>query len=103
MKAVIQTGGKQVIVSPGDVVDVELLDAKPEGAVEFGDVRMVIAEGGVQIGKSSVAGAVVKGKVLAEVKGVKTRCVKFRRRADSMTTKGHRQRYHRVEITAINN
>ena len=103
MKAIIQTGGKQVTVSTGDVIDVELLDAQAEGAVEFGDVRMIIAEGGNRIGKPSVAGAVVKGKVLAEVKGVKTRCVKFRRRADSMTTKGHRQRYHRVEITEIKN
>ncbi len=45
--------------------------------------------------------ATVSAKLLKDVKGEKTRAVFFRRHKDSMTTKGHRQRYHRVEITGI--
>ncbi len=101
MKAVIQTGGKQVTVSEGDVIHVELLGVEPGNQVTFNDVRMILADGGAKIGKPAVEGAGVEGEVLAEVKGPKTRSVKFRRRKDSMTTKGHRQHYHRVKITAI--
>lgn len=101
-QAVIRTGGKQVIVAAGDVIDIELLDAKPEQEVKFDDVLMIVDGGQTKIGTPKIAGATVSAKVLAEVKGEKTRAVFFRRRKDSMTTKGHRQNYHRVEITAIN-
>lgn len=105
MKAVIQTGGKQVIVSEGDVILVELLEGagadEASANVSFNDIRMILGYGASRIGKPTVEGAKVDGVVLAEVKGPKTRAVKFRRRKDSMTTKGHRQRYHRVKITAI--
>lgn len=101
-QAVIRTGGKQVIVATGDVIEVELLSAEPEQEVKFDDVLMIVNGGESKIGTPKVEGASVSAKILAEVKGEKTRAVFFRRRKDSMTTKGHRQRYHRVEITGIN-
>lgn len=101
MKAVIQTGGKQVTVTEGDVIHVELLGVEPATTYEFTDVRMIIADGAHHIGKPTVQGARVTAEVQAEVKGPKTRAVMFRKRKDSMTTKGHRQRYHRVKITGI--
>ncbi|MCC8165754.1 MAG: 50S ribosomal protein L21 [Planctomycetes bacterium] len=102
-QAVIRTGGKQVIVSTGDVIDVELLASAEEGLdVTFDDVLMIVDGENSTIGTPKVEGATVTAKVLKEVKGEKTRAVFFRRRKDSMTTKGHRQRYHQVEITGIN-
>ncbi|MCC8190106.1 MAG: 50S ribosomal protein L21 [Planctomycetes bacterium] len=100
-QAVIRTGGKQVIVAPGDVIEVELLSAEAGQDVTFTDVLMIVDGAGSRIGAPQVEGAAVSAKVLQEVKGEKTRAVFFRRRKDSMTTKGHRQRYHRVEITGI--
>ena len=100
-QAVIRTGGKQVIVAEGDVIEVELLSAEPGQEVTFDEVLMIVDGGGSKIGAPKVAGASVSAKVLKEVKGEKTRAVFFRRHKDSMTTKGHRQRYHRVEITGI--
>ena len=101
-QAVIRTGGKQVIVAPGDVIEVELLSAEEGQEYVFDDVLMLVDGGSSAIGAPNVEGAKVTAKVLKEVKGEKTRTVFFRRRKDSMTTKGHRQRYHRVEITGIN-
>ena len=103
MQAVIHTGGKQVRVAAGDVIHVELLkDAKEGQNTTFDDVRLLVGDAGVKVGTPKVAGASVTAKVLAEVKGPKTRAVFFRKRKDSMTTKGHRQRYHRVQIVSIN-
>ena len=101
-QAVIRTGGKQVIVSQGDVIEVELLSAEEGQDVKFDDVLMIVDGANSTIGAPKVEGASVSAKVLGEVKGEKTRAVFFRRRKDSMTTKGHRQRYHQVEITGIN-
>ncbi len=101
-QAVIRTGGKQVIVSQGDVIEVELLSAEAGQDVTFDDVLMIVNGDSSAVGAPKVAGATVSAKVLKEVKGEKTRTVFFRRRKDSMTTKGHRQRYHQVEITGIN-
>jgi large subunit ribosomal protein L21 len=101
-QAVIRTGGKQVIVSTGDVIEVELLAAEPGQDVNFEDVLMIVDGANSKIGAPKVAGASVSAKILKETKGEKTRAVFFRRRKDSMTTKGHRQQYHQVEITGIN-
>ena len=100
-QAVIRTGGKQVIVSQGDVIEVELLSAEPGQDVAFDDVLMIVNGDNSVVGAPKVDGATVSAKVLKEVKGEKTRTVFFRKRKDSMTTKGHRQRYHQVEITGI--
>ncbi|MCD8139565.1 MAG: 50S ribosomal protein L21 [Planctomycetaceae bacterium] len=101
-QAVIRTGGKQVIVAQGDVIEVELLSAEAGQDVTFDEVLMIVNGESSSIGTPKVEGATVTAKVLQEVKGEKTRAVFFRRRKDSMTTKGHRQRYHQVEITGIN-
>lgn len=102
MQAVIQTGGKQVSVSEGDIINVELLSATVGDEVTFSDVRLVVGGSETRVGTPAIDGASVKATVLAEIKGPKTRAVFFRRRNDSMTTKGHRQNYHQVKITAIN-
>jgi large subunit ribosomal protein L21 len=101
MQAVIQTGGKQVMVAEGDVIFVELLRAAKGADVRFEDVRLLTDGASVKVGKPTVGGAAVTATVLDEVKGPKTRAVFFRKRKDSMTTKGHRQRYHKVKITGI--
>ncbi len=100
-QAVVRTGGKQVIVSQGDVIEVELLSAEPGQEYVFEDVLMIVDGENSTIGAPKVEGAKVTAKVLKETKGEKTRTVFFRRRKDSMTTKGHRQQYHQVEITGI--
>ncbi|MDR0361140.1 MAG: 50S ribosomal protein L21 [Planctomycetota bacterium] len=100
-QAVIRTGGKQAIVAPGDVIEVELLSATSGDEVMFDDVLMIVDGKDSKIGAPRVDGAAVTAKILKEVKGEKLRTVFFRHRKDSMTTKGHRQKYHQVEITGI--
>ena len=69
MKAVIETGGKQVYVSEGDVIFVEKLDAEENSKVVFDKVLMV---NGVA-GNPYVPGATVEGVVLKQGKGKKIR------------------------------
>jgi large subunit ribosomal protein L21 len=101
MQAVIHTGGQQFTVSEGDVIHVDLLGSEVGGECRFEDVRLLSSDKSTTVGTPRVDGAVVVGTVLDEVKGPKLRSLKYRRRKDSQTVKGHRQRYHRVRIDTI--
>ena len=101
MYAVIQSGGKQYRVAPGDVIDVELLGEPGEGGtIRFDQVLMVSGDNGPQLGKA-IAGAAVKASLVGEVKGPKIRVFKTKRRMQYRRTTGHRQHMHRVRIDEI--
>jgi large subunit ribosomal protein L21 len=53
------------------------------------------------VGKPFVTGAVVKGKVMGEVKGEKVIHYRYKKRKMHHKKRGHRQTYSQVEITAI--
>jgi len=58
--AIIETGGKQYKVTPGEIIDVERLDVTEGNTVEL-DKVLLIAEGDkVTVGKPTVDGAKVK-------------------------------------------
>ena len=97
MKAVIKTGGKQYLVSEGDVIYVEKLNAEESTEVVFDEVVMV----GDKVGTPFVKGATVTGKVAKQGKGKKLRIFTYRAKKKSRKTMGHRQPYTKVEITSI--
>ncbi len=104
MYAVIETGGKQYRVAPGDVIDVEIFaEGSEKGAkVAFDRVLMVGGEDGkAQVGAPLVEGATVSGSFVADVRGTKIRVFKFKRRKGYRRTKGHRQDLQRVRIDEI--
>lgn len=101
MYAVIETGGKQYRVAPGDVIEVELLDASEGAEVALDRVLMVTDGDQVKIGTPMVSGAKVTAKVKAHGRADKIRIFKLRRRKNFRKTQGHRQHYTRIEITGI--
>lgn len=103
MYAIVRDRGTQYKVSPGDVVQIDLLDAKDGDSITFDDVLLTSnGEGAVQVGEPRVSGAKVTATVVeALAKGEKIDVVHFRRRKDSMSKVGHRQKYTRVKIDGI--
>lgn len=102
MYAVIETGGKQYRVEPGDVLDVErLAEAGDDGSVEFDRVLLVGDEDGVRVGTPVVDGASVKASLVRDTRGPKIRIFKYKRRKGYRRTKGHRQELHRIRIDDI--
>jgi len=100
MYAVIETGGKQYRVSPGEVVELEKLNAEPGAEVVFEQVLMVGGEKPV-VGAPTVSGAKVIGEVVAQGKGDKVMIQKYRRRKTYCRLRGHRQLYTSVKIKEI--
>lgn len=100
--AVIETGGKQYRVEPGEVLDVERLpQADAGGSVEFDRVLLVADGNGLRVGSPAVEGAKVRATVLSEVRGPKIRVFKMKRRKQYRRTRGHRQDLCRIRIDEI--
>lgn len=101
MYAVIKTGGKQYRVAPGDVIEVELLDAKEGDEVKLDNVLMFADGDQIKIGAPLLSGAKVTAKVKGHGRADKVRIFKLRRRKNYRRTQGHRQHYTKIEIIGI--
>lgn len=100
--AVIETGGKQYLVSVGDVVEVELLgDLKEGDKVEFDKVLMVDNGSDTTIGEPYIKGAKVKATYQGEKKGPKITIVRYQQKSNRDRRIGHRQKYAQVKIDAL--
>ncbi len=102
MYAVIETGGKQYKVQPGDVLYVEKLAVEADAEVTFDKVIAVATEDGLKVGKPYVEGAGVTAKVLKNGKAKKVKVFTYKPKKNEKRKKGHRQPYTKVEITAVN-
>ena len=102
MYAVIETGGKQVRVEEGDVVDLERLGGAEDGSeVVFDRVLMIGGEGETEIGEPVVEGARVRAQLVGDLRGPKIVVFKFKRRKGYRRRRGHRQELQRFRIEAI--
>jgi len=99
--AIIQTGGKQYRVQPGDTIDVERLHAEPGAQVEFDQVLMVGDDSDVAVGQPFVPGARVQATVVDEARGKKIIIFKFKSKIRYRRKNGHRQHYTRLTIQNI--
>lgn len=102
MYAVIESGGKQVRVSVGDVVRVESVAADVGSEVVFDRVLMVGGDETLKLGTPTVDGAQVKGSVVEHGRGPKIHIYTYKRRQNSNRKRaGHRQNYTAVKIETI--
>jgi len=99
--AVIKTGGKQYLVSPGDKIKIEKLDAKEGKEVIFKEVLLLEENGKVEIGNPLIKGVKVIGKVIAQGKGEKMIVFKYKSKSRYHIKKGHRQPFSEVEIIKL--
>jgi len=107
MYAVIEQGAKQYKVAEGDCLNIDLTDVSPDAKTIELDKVLFISDGkNVKIGTPYLEGV----KVIASfkntaqdaiVKGKKLYPTHFRRRKNSKTRTGHRQKYLQVIIEKI--
>ena len=101
MYAVIETGGKQYRVAPGDTLEVERLETEAGKPYTFDRVLLVANDGKVSVGAPTVAAASVTADVTGHLRGEKKIAFKMKRRKGYHRTVGHRQELTRVKITEI--
>ncbi|MCL2174020.1 50S ribosomal protein L21 [Candidatus Saccharibacteria bacterium] len=102
MKAIIISGGKQYIVAEKEQILVDLIDGAKEGdKLDFMSL-MLIDGTNSKVGTPEVAGAKVSAKIIEpEVKGDKTRAIRYKAKKRVNKITGHRQKYTKIEILSI--
>ena len=102
MYAIIKSGGRQVKVGPGSIVDVDRINFQPGDEVTISEVLLISRDGGeVTAGAPFVANARVIGVVEGEARGPKIRIFKKKRRKGFRKSGGHRSTMTRVRIKDI--
>ena len=100
--AVLETGGKQVLVRVGDKIEIEKLsvDAGQEAVL---DTVLAVSDGSsLKVGSPYVEGASVTGKIVRHGKGEKIIVFKYKSKKNYRRKAGHRQPFTQVEITGVN-
>jgi large subunit ribosomal protein L21 len=101
MQAVIETGGKQYLVSPKEQLIIEKLSGKAGDSVVFDKVLATIDGSTVTLGKPYITGGKVAGKILEQGKGEKLTIFKYRAKSRYRRKTGHRQKLTTVEIESV--
>ena len=102
MFAIIQSGGRQLKVAPGQTVTVDHIQAEAGQEVSIDQILVIEKDGGeVLAGSPFVADARVVGVVDGEARGPKIRVFHKKRRKGMRRTRGHRSTYTRIRITDI--
>jgi large subunit ribosomal protein L21 len=101
MYAIIQTGGKQYRVAPGDVIEIEKLPLEAGNEVSFAEVLMVAGDKEIEVGQPTIENAKVTGEVVEQFRGPKVLTFKHKKRKNYRKTIGHRQDLTRVKIKDI--
>ena len=99
--AIIETGGKQYTVHPGEILQVEKLSSTPEEVLELDRVLLIAKDGNVKVGRPLIQGAKVKVEVIANGKAPKVTVLKYKPKVRYMRKIGHRQQYTQLKITEI--
>jgi large subunit ribosomal protein L21 len=93
MLAIIETGGKQYRVAPGDVVFIEKLEGEIGAEVEL-PVKVAFQDGGELAGGLTS----VKGTIVEQDRADKILVFKFKHKKQYKKTIGHRQSFTAVKV-----
>ena len=103
MYAIVETGGKQYRVKPGDTIAVERLSGEPGEVLDLGRVLLVAGNAGTnaRIGAPGVESAIVRAEVVEHARGEKIIVFRYKRKVRYRRKTGHRQQLSELRIGAI--
>ena len=101
MYAIVETGGKQYRVKPGDTIAVERLTGEPGDTLDLSRVLLVGGDGETHVGAPQVADAIVRAEVVEHGRGEKIIVFRYKSKVRYRRKTGHRQALTRLRITDI--
>jgi large subunit ribosomal protein L21 len=102
MYAVIEAGGKQYRVAPGDSIRIDTVPGEPGGEVNLGRVVAVVKDSGEMLTGKDAENASVKATIAGHGRGDKVIVFKFKRKKQYKRTIGHRHNYTQLTVNEIN-
>lgn len=101
--AVAQTSGKQILIKPGQWYDVDFIKNGNLGDFIFlNKVLLFRKDEKVQLGMPFLKNSQIPAKIIQQVKGPKIIVLKTKPKKRYTRTRGHRQKYTRVQIDSLN-
>jgi large subunit ribosomal protein L21 len=101
MYAVIETGGKQYRVAPGESLNIERVETEQGKTLTLDRVLLVAGDGKIAVGAPTVPAATVVAEVVEHLRGPKLLTFKMKRRKGYHKSIGHRQELTRIKINEI--
>ncbi len=101
MYAVVETGGKQYRVTPGDTIHVETLPGEVGDNIELEKVIAIADDNGKVLTGEEVASSKVTATIASHGRGKKVIVFKFKRKKQYKRTIGHRQNFTRLTVNEI--
>ena len=101
MYAIVETGGKQYRVQPGDVIRVERVSGEPGETGELGRVLAVSPEAGTVLTGKDIAGAKVEATILGKGRAKKILVFHYKRKKQYKKTQGHRQDFTELRVDKV--
>lgn len=99
--AVIETGGRQYVVSEGKKIEVEKLPQKAGDKFDFEKVLLVSEDGKVDIGNPNISGKKVSAELVEQTRREKIKIFRYHSKTRRRRKKGHRQEVSIVKILEI--
>ena len=99
--AIVETGGKQYRVKPGDAITVERLDGDEGDSVDLERVLLVCKDGDVVVGAPTVEGARVVAEIAGQGKADKVIVFKYKPKTRHHVKNGHRQLVTKLRVREI--
>ncbi|NCO89289.1 50S ribosomal protein L21 [Candidatus Wolfebacteria bacterium CG18_big_fil_WC_8_21_14_2_50_39_7] len=96
--AIIQTGGKQYRVSPGQKVKIEKIEGAQDAILSFDKVLLIGDGDNIKVGTPYVEAAKVEAKILKQGRDKKKIVFRYHSKTRYRKKKGHRQHFTEVEI-----
>lgn len=101
MYAIIENGGKQYKVAPGDIVKLEVTDDQEGSRIQSGEILFLFNDSDYFAGSKVPSSAKVEGTIVDKGKNKKILVFKKKKRKQYQRTRGHRQQFMRVKIESI--
>ena len=102
MYAIVQTGGKQYKVTPGDQLKIEKVPGEPGETIELSQVLALITEDGPVFGTPVLQDVTVTARMIRTARDRKIVVFKKKRRQGYHKKQGHRQWYSLLKVERIN-
>ena len=99
--AIVEAGGKQYKVAPGQKIDVDRLTVGEGEDIELSRVLLIADGKDTVVGNPIIDGAKVVATCLSEGKSDKVIVFKYKPKVRYRRKKGHRQIYSKLEIKEI--
>lgn len=101
MYAIVETGGKQYRVTPGDTFRVEKLPVDRGATVELDRVLMIADDEKTTVGTPLLDGAKVICTVLEQDRAKKVIAMRYKSKKNVRVRRGHRQYFSRIRVDSI--